>query len=85
MPMTNEQKLDEIYQYIRKQQWRELRAKVYRVFYIFAIIGIAYYVSQNPGIVMKKVTDLVMPAIMENMESQMMWSGWLIEKFLPKQ
>lgn len=70
-PLTNEQKLDEIYLYIRRQESREMRAKIYRTLYIFAIIGVVYYVSQHPDIIMKRVTDVVMPSVMENMKTIM--------------
>lgn len=73
--MTNEQKLDEIYQIIKTQESRATRAKWFRLLKWVAILALAYYISQNPGVFFDKITDLVMPAVMNNMEQQMTGSG----------
>jgi hypothetical protein len=70
--MTNEQKLDEIYQIVKAQQSAATRAKWFRLSKWIAILLLAYYISQNPGVFFDKLTDLLMPAVMDNMESQMM-------------
>lgn len=78
--MTNEQKLDEIYQIVKAQQSAATRAKWFRLFKWIVILLIAYYISQNPGVFFDKITDLVMPAVMSNMEQQMTGSWGMLEQ-----
>lgn len=67
---TNEQKLDEIYHIIKAQESRAARARWYRLVKWVIILVIVYYVAQNPGVVLSKLTDLIMPAVMDNMQQQ---------------
>lgn len=46
--MTNEQKLDEIYQIIKAQESRAIRARWFRLFKWIIILALVYYISQNP-------------------------------------
>ena len=72
---TNEQKLDEIYHIIKDQESRAMRAKWLRLLKWVIILVIVYYVSQNPEVVLSKITDLIIPMVMDNMQEQMSGSG----------
>jgi len=69
--MTNEQKLDEIYQIVKAQQSAATRAKWFRLLKWIILLGIAYFIAKNPGLFLDKITELVMPTIMENMKTMM--------------
>ncbi|MFZ2255411.1 MAG: hypothetical protein WAW59_04560 [Patescibacteria group bacterium] len=69
--MTNEQKLDEIYQIIKAQESRATRAKWFRLLKWIILLGLAYFIAKNPGLFLDKITELVMPTIMENMKTMM--------------
>lgn len=87
--MTNEQKLEEIYQIVKWQQAAATRAKWFRLLKWIIILGWVYYISQNPWIILSTVTDMVMPTVMENMKTMMAEdSAGIMEQvkdMLPKQ
>ena len=68
---ANEQKLEEIYQIVKSQQAAATRAKWLRLFKWIIILVVVYYVAQNPTVILEKVTETVMPGIMENMKTMM--------------
>jgi hypothetical protein len=87
--LTNEQKLDEIYQIVKAQESRIKRAGWMRLVRIILILAIAYFVFTNPGLIISKITEIMMPAIMENMKTALENdTGWImkqIQDILPKQ
>lgn len=87
--LTNEQKLDEIYQIVKAQESRIKRARWMRLLRIILIVAIAYFVLTNPGLIISKITEIMMPAIMENMKTTLENdTGWImkqIQDILPKQ
>jgi hypothetical protein len=87
--MTNEQKLDEIYQILKAQQSAATRARWFRIIKWIIILGLMYLVATNPGILLEKITELIMPAVMDNMKTMMEQdSANILEQFkdiIPKQ
>lgn len=69
--LTNEQKLDEIYTIIKAQEARTKRAALFRFLKWTIILALVYTASQNPDLILKKVTEYVMPSVMENMSQNM--------------
>lgn len=58
-PLTNEQKLDEIYDMLRQQQSRTSRAFWYRILKWCLILGAAYFTLTHPGYVTGKIMEYV--------------------------
>lgn len=87
--MTNEQKLDEIYQIIKEQEARASRGRLFRILKWIFILGLIVVISQNPGIILNWITDLVMPTVMDNMKTMLEEdSASIMQQFkdiLPKQ
>lgn len=77
---TNEQKLDAIYRIVKAQESRATRAKWFRLLKWIIILAIAYFVAQNPTFLLEKMTEYIMPAVMENMQQQMTGSGGLLDQ-----
>ena len=69
--LTNEQKLDEIYTIIKTQEARTRRAALLRILKWTIILAIVFIASQNPDLILKKVTEYIMPSVMENMSQNM--------------
>lgn len=58
-PLTNEQKLDEIYEMLRSQQSAQSRAFWYRMLKWCLILGVGYFTLSHPGYVTGKIMDYV--------------------------
>jgi hypothetical protein len=70
-PMTNEQKLDEIYQILKAQQSAATRAKWFRLLKWAILLGLTYFIATNPGFFIEKITEMIMPTVMDNMKTMM--------------
>jgi len=62
--LTNEQKLEEVYQIITKQESRRKTAMVMRFFKWIIIFGFLYLIATNPEAIMGKVTEMIKPLIL---------------------
>lgn len=67
LPMTNEQKLDAIYDLMQKQESRESRAFWYNLLKRVIIYGAIIFVALNPTVILGYMTDLIMPRVMDAM------------------
>jgi hypothetical protein len=65
--MTNEQKLDAIYALMQKQESRESRVFWYNLLKRVIIYGAIIFVALNPSAILRYMTDLIMPRVMEAM------------------
>jgi hypothetical protein len=66
-PLTNEQKLDEVYRLLQKQESRESRAFWYNLLKRVIIYGAIIFVALNPSAILGYMTDLIMPRVMDAM------------------
>lgn len=70
--LTPEQKLDEIYTLLQKQESREKRRTFFRVLKLMIILGIVYFITANPAFLQGIFTafvgttmDTIKPMILE--------------------
>ncbi|MBC7498404.1 hypothetical protein H7170_02060 [Candidatus Gracilibacteria bacterium] len=70
-PLTNEQKLDEIYSILQSQRSSQSRAFWYRILKWCIILGLGYFTLSHPGYVTSKIMEYVGPIIVEQMKSVM--------------
>lgn len=68
-PLTNEQKIDEIYSLLKSQQRVQSRAFWYRIFKWCLILGVGYFTLSNPGYVAGKLMDYISPIVTQQVES----------------
>jgi hypothetical protein len=66
-PLTNEQKLDVIYELLQKQDSRERRAFWYNLLKRMIIYGVILLIALNPSAILGYMTDLIMPRVMDAM------------------
>jgi len=69
--MTNEQKLEEIYQILKAQEARLARARLFRILKWMFIFVVVFIIIKNPSIILNSLTELIMPVIMDNMKTMM--------------
>ncbi len=69
--LTNEQKLDEIYTIIRANERRRMQASIGRIVKWVMIIGFVSFVASNPEIFVKKLTEIIQPIVMSQVEDMM--------------
>jgi len=69
--MTNEQKLDEIYQIVKDQESRRQRAAIFRFIKWLIIFIAVYFIVKNPGVFIDKLMDILMPLVFENMKTSL--------------
>lgn len=69
MPLTNEQKLDEIYHIVKTQERHRLQASVARIAKWVIILSIVGFVASNPKFIIERVTEYVKPIVMEQVET----------------
>lgn len=67
--LTNEQKLDEIYTILRRQESQRKRAIFYRVFKWIIIFSLFLFIATNPVFLVEKITTFLTPLIAENMKA----------------
>lgn len=79
---TNEQKLDAIYRIVQAQESRMTRARWYRLLKWIILLSIAYFIAQNPTFLIEKMTEFIMPSIMDNMKT--MLGGDTFKELIPK-
>lgn len=70
-PLTNEQKLNEIYDIIKAWERRRMQASLGRIVKWVFILGIVGFAASNPELVIKKLTDIIQPIVMEQVQSMM--------------
>ena len=68
-PISNEQKLDEIYTILRRQESQRKRAIFYRVFKWLIILSLFLFIATNPVFLVQKITTFLTPLIAENMKA----------------
>ena len=87
-PLTNEQKIDEIYDMMRSERSSRSRGFWYRILKWLAILGIAYFTISNPGYVTGKIMGYLWPIVAEQVDTIVSnKKNWLIEsvkKILPE-
>ncbi len=66
-PLTNEQKLDEVYRILQKVDARERRSFWYNLLKRVIIYGAILFVALNPSAILGYMTDLIMPRVMDAM------------------
>ena len=66
-PLTNEQKLDEVYRILQKVDARERRSFWYNLLKRVLIYGAILFVALNPSAILGYMTDLIMPRVMDAM------------------
>lgn len=57
--ITPEQKLDEIYSLLKKQESRQKRATLFRAMKWLIVLGIVYFLTANPAVLQGVFTDFV--------------------------
>jgi hypothetical protein len=67
--LTNEQKLDYVFETIKKQESRNAWARWFNMAKWFLILFVAYFVATNPTFILDKVTAIMRPFIIENVKS----------------
>ncbi len=67
--LTNEQKLDYIYNTIKAQEARNTRARWFHLLKWLVIFLLMYFVATNPTFILDKVTAIMRPFIIENVKS----------------
>ncbi len=70
-PLSNEQKLDEIYSILKQQESRNSRARWFRLLKWSVIILGVYIVTSNPGFFLDKLVKIIQPIIMDNVKTMM--------------
>jgi hypothetical protein len=70
-PLSNEQKLDEIYSILKQQESRSNRARWFRLLKWGVIILALYFVTSNPGFFLDRFMKIVQPIIMDNVKTMM--------------
>lgn len=70
-PLTNEQKLDEIYHIIKASERHRLQASVARIAKWVIILSIVGFVVSNPDVVIKKMTEIIQPIVMDQVKTMM--------------
>lgn len=64
-PLTNEQKLDEIYQIVRTQERRRMQASLGRIIKWIIILWVVGFIYSQPELVIQKITDTLAPIILD--------------------
>ncbi len=67
--LTNEQKLDEIYTILKRQESQRKRSALYRVIKWTLIFSLFLFIVTNPIFVVEKFTTFITPIIAENMKA----------------
>ncbi len=67
-PLTNEQKLTEIYEILKIQESVRKRALWWGLFRRIFIYGLILIVALNPKLVMSKLTEILMPVVMNSLK-----------------
>lgn len=70
-PLTNEQKLDEIYTIIRANERRRMQASIGRIVKWVIILGIVGFIASNPEVFIKKLTEIIQPIVMSQVQDMM--------------
>ncbi len=68
---NNEQKLTYIYQSLKDQDSRRIRAIWYKALKWVIILGLAYLALTNPGFIIGKMTEIIQPIVMDQMKTMM--------------
>lgn len=69
--LSNEQKLDVIYDLLKKQEARQARKKWFILLKWTIFTYIIYFLATNPTFILEKVTTIMRPLIIENMKNMM--------------
>lgn len=69
--LSNEQKLDAIYQILQDQEARHRRKKWFHIFKWSFFAFIIYFIATNPALILDKVTAALRPFIVENVKNMM--------------
>jgi hypothetical protein len=69
--LTNEQKLEEIYTILTSMERRRMQAWILRLVKWIIIIWLVGFVVSNPWVVISKLTEIIQPIVMEQVQTMM--------------